>query len=76
MKWINNIYDPNRNDSASRIIQEEHETHFQAWIRNKQWLSDKILGKPQATDFHSVEELEQMGYVGVYKASPGEPPLD
>ena len=26
-----------------------------------------VTGKPQATDFHTVAELEAMGYVGVYK---------
>ena len=38
---------------------EQYETHVQ-------WLSDKIIGKPQPTDWLSTERLMQQGLVGVY----------
>jgi hypothetical protein len=34
---------------------------------DSQWLSDKLIGAPMATDAHSVEDLRRMGVMGVYK---------
>ncbi|MEM1368490.1 MAG: hypothetical protein AAGG02_10820 [Cyanobacteria bacterium P01_H01_bin.15] len=30
------------------------------------WLKDKIVGEPRATESYSVEELKDMGMVGIY----------
>ena len=42
------------------------EKQNELWVEYKQWLSDKTLGKPQATSKHTVKELESFGVVGVY----------
>jgi hypothetical protein len=42
-------------------------TQDQADQNYKLFLSDKIIGRPKATDVHTVEQLEAMGYVGVYR---------
>lgn len=33
------------------------------------WLADKIIGEPKATDTYTVQELKDMGMVGVYSNS-------
>jgi len=67
MNWLTNLYDPKRDDARACLILFIDETEQDAWERQKAWLSDKIIGRPKATDMYTVEQLEAMGLVGVYK---------
>ena len=67
MRWLTNTYWPKRPDRF--VI---------TWLGNPRelsrdeedaWLADKIIGEPQATDWHTVEELKEWGLVGVYEAN-------
>lgn len=66
MKWLTNIYNPNRPDAFQYIYSELGESIDQAWSNHLEWLKDKIILEPKATDTYTVEQLEEMGMVGVY----------
>ena len=51
MKWITNY------KIGSRIFSFDEE---------REYLSDKVIGRPQATKYYSVEKLEEWGLIGVY----------
>jgi len=42
------------------------QTPEEAWAQQERWLSDKTIGSPKATERYTVEQLEAMGFVGVY----------
>jgi len=69
MKWLTNLYNPRRPDAWCHIARRHDETLLQAYSRHKEWLEDKIIGRPKATDTHSVAELEAMDLVGIYDPS-------
>lgn len=66
MKWLTNLYDPTRYDAPWRVQRLMNETYMEAWEREKRYLADKVIGRPNETVDYSVEELERMGMVGVY----------
>ena len=66
MKYLTNLYDPKREDAKIFISTMTHETPTEAWKRQMEWLKGKHIGRPQATKAYTVEQLEAMGYVGVY----------
>lgn len=43
-------------------------------VRHDPYYRDKIIGRPKATESYSVEELQAMGIVGVYKVVADEAP--
>ena len=55
MRWITNILDPKKYKDSPQAIRNLNE-----------WLSDKIIGEPQATTTYTVEELKKFDMVGVY----------
>lgn len=58
-KWLSNTYDPSRIDAGSYDFQR-NDTNYSNWLR------DKLIGPPQATDKYTVEQLQRMNMVGVY----------
>lgn len=66
MKHLTNIYDPRRLNAKSMIMTLRGQTQAEAWRLRQQWLSDKMIGSPKATDQYSIRELAAMGLVGVY----------
>jgi hypothetical protein len=67
MKWLRNI--PNPSDPGNffgAVVPLDGATPLQVRDRLQKWLADKIIGAPQATDRHTVDELRAMGFVGVY----------
>ena len=66
MKYLTNLYDPKREDAKYLIHTLPHESEAEAWRRQVEWLKDKHIGRPQATKTYTIEQLEDMGYVGVY----------
>lgn len=43
-----------------------------AWDRQEGWLAGTVLVAPRATEHYTVEELEELGYMGVYRLTPVE----
>ena len=65
MKWLTNHYMPK--DPSRKIYQHEKGVSTREQILwEREWLKDKIIGKPQATEAYTVEQLEEMEMVGVY----------
>lgn len=65
MKFLTNLYNPEI--YKKEIIRIFGETQEQANNNFNKWLKDKIIGKPQATNFYTVEELENRNIVGIYE---------
>ena len=68
MKWLRNIYDPTRPDAPSRAYRPPGYTITEAWQRQQDWLADKVIGMPVATEnTASMETLGRLHMVGVYQ---------
>jgi len=66
MKHLTNLYDPRKQDAKMMIATMFDETREEAWKHQQEWLKGKHIDRPQATATYTVEELEAMGYVGIY----------
>ena len=61
MKHLSNIYDPRREDAKRVSLYSCDE-----WQHHLDWVNQNVIGEPQATEFYTVEQLKDMGMVGVY----------
>ena len=68
MKFLSNTYDPERKDAPMHVVTRNGETQQEAWYWHLEWLRGKVIGDPQATSAYTVEQLKEMGMVGVYAA--------
>ena len=66
MRFLYNAYDLEREDALYNVLRRDGQTQQEAYQEYKALLSDKIIGKPQATEKYTVEQLEYNGLVGVY----------
>jgi len=61
LKWLTNA------PRDTRLVRRRlGETQAEAQARCRGWLADKVIGKPQKTEKYTVEQLQQVGLVGVY----------
>ena len=67
MEFLTNTHDPKDKYAKMYVARSIHETQEQAWAHHVEWLKDKVIGEPQATEAYTVEQLKQMGLVGVYR---------
>jgi hypothetical protein len=73
MRFLSNITDPNRPDAQMGLTLSfddflNPQGREQAWARHLDWLKDKVISDPKATDAYTVEQLKEMGMVGVYSS--------
>ena len=66
LRWLSNICDPKLPDSFIRITTRDGESQCKAWKLQEEWLVGKVIDRPRATKWCSIEQLEAMGLVGVY----------
>jgi len=66
MKFLTNTFNPNNKDARLYTVREENQTLDEAWKSYQRFLQGKIIGLPQATSYHTVEELVSMNMVGLY----------
>jgi hypothetical protein len=64
LRWITNIPDPNKPGAAGQFSNRHPD---QSWYEFLKWLSDKTIGRPKASDYFTIEQLEDVGEVGVYE---------
>lgn len=66
MKFLTNTRDPKDKHAKMYVARSIHETPEEAWAHHVAWLKDKVIGEPQATEAYTVEQLKELGLVGVY----------
>ena len=66
MKWLSNTYNPKDKNAKMYVAQMHNETQEEAWKHHTEWLKGKHIGRPHASEVYTVEQLEEMGMVGVY----------
>ena len=66
MKWLTNSGDYRKKSTMWQITRHIHETPDEAWRHWNEWVSNKIIGRPKATKWYTVEELEDKGVIGIY----------
>lgn len=68
MKWLTNTYDPTRLDAPEKVIRSPGESVPEAWRHKQDWLRDKIIGEPLATEHTAnLVTLKRLHMVGVYE---------
>jgi hypothetical protein len=60
------MYDPRKHDAPLYVARFFHETPEDAWRRQERYLENKLIGRPKATAYYTVEQLESMNMVGIY----------
>jgi len=55
MKFLTNTFNPNNKDARLYTVREENQTLDEAWKSYQRFLQGKIIGLPQATSYHTVE---------------------
>lgn len=66
LKHLTNIFNPRLQDAKYYVGGLPGESLEQTWQRHLEYLKDKIIGRPKATNHYTVEELESFDMVGVY----------
>jgi len=69
-RFLTNIRNPKDMNAKIYISRRIDETQEQAWINHLKWLEGKVIGDPQSTEAYTVEQLKEMGFVGVYVVLP------
>ena len=64
LKWLTNMQ---KNETYT--VPGVGQTQEEAIAARREWLKDKIVGRPRAGTF-TTEQLESAGYVGVYVEVP------
>ena len=68
MIWLRNMYNPTRLDAKERATRWPGDTIEEAWQRQREWLADKRIGEPVATEHTAdLETLKRLHMVGVYE---------
>ena len=72
-RHLSNIFD-HRLPYAKNALCYSHTARMQGksamdreWQRHLDWINKNVIGRPKATKKYTVEELEEMGMVGIYK---------
>lgn len=40
------------------------------WAEHLRWIREHVTGRPKASRYYTVEQLEKMGMIGVYAEEP------
>lgn len=65
--FLTNLPDTRKKDASKFVAHSTHETPQEAWKHQQEWLKNKSIGRPHEAKFYTVEQLESMGYVGIYE---------
>ncbi|WP_157237545.1 hypothetical protein [Beggiatoa alba] len=64
--FLRNIYNPELPDVLEKIPPHPQLSKVELYQQQQVWLQDKVLGEPQETKIWTVNELKELGFVGVY----------
>lgn len=77
MKWLTNMRDLDDDMRQIAVMKMPGESYEQARARYRSLLEGKIVGEPIGSDRWTVQQLKDMGFVGLYvddaAAERGEP---
>lgn len=66
MRWLTNTADPAKRDWLTSVVPDPGQTTVEAVKEFREWIKDKVIGDPKASEVFSVEQLKEKGMVGVY----------
>lgn len=72
MKFLSNTYNPHL-PMARRYFNTSYEGHIDLqigdfeWQEHLKWINENIIGEPMPSDTYTVEQLKEMGMIGIYK---------
>lgn len=66
MRFLCNDSDPKDPNARNLVFTRVDQTQDEAYQQHLRWLADKIIGEPHATEFYTVQQLKDMGLVGIY----------
>jgi len=72
MKFLSNTHNPFLPDTKKfhcfsfHAIQGGPEACEEEWRQHMDWIKSNLIGRPQASKHYTVEQLEDMGLVGIY----------
>lgn len=72
LKFLSNTYNPNL-PNARMYFTTSYEGYLNPDLGNYEyeqylkWINENIVGEPQGSDTYTVEQLKEMGYIGIYK---------
>lgn len=72
MKFLSNTYNPCL-PKARMYFLTSYEGHFDPikgeyeWRQHINWINKNIIGEPMPSDTYTVEQLKEMGMIGIYK---------
>ena len=64
--FLSNTHDPKDPHADMYVARSFHETYEEAARHHREWLKGKIIGKPRASKYYTVKQMEEMQLVGVY----------
>jgi hypothetical protein len=68
-EWLTNTYDP-EDTYASQVhcyMTRDFSQRSREWQEHLNWISKHDIGLPKATETYSVEQLQKMRMVGIYR---------
>lgn len=67
--WLFNVIDPNREDFVERAVSPDASDEARPYLAQffKDYIRNYKVRYPQPTKAYSTEELQEMGFVGVYR---------
>jgi hypothetical protein len=63
MRWLSNAQDHRKAGYRPVLSSNDPDGRYY-----REWLRDKVVGRPKATETYTVEKLEAMGLIGLYQA--------
>lgn len=72
MIFLTNTHDPADVEAAKRSLVlsfeewQDPDGRERCWQNHLKWLEGKIVGDPQPSEKYTVEQMKEMGLVGVY----------
>lgn len=74
MEHLSNIFDPRLEKNKETFTGFSYNEWCagpasieRAWNRHLEWVNSNEIGRPKATEKYTVEQLEEMGMVGIYR---------
>mgnify|MGYP006352070807 CR=1 FL=1 len=81
MRHLSNLFDPRTEDARKNFTLSYH-AHFDSaladreWEWHMKWVNENVIGRPHASEYYTVEQLEERGMVGLYKVEKNDVALE